>query len=155
MTVDGASQELITQLENALYQQRVYRDINDPETRWRFKNGDIDLRNPTHQYLYRKHWTDSVYVGKIAQRLTTMRIIPDSLPNLTPRVEFRLRFQERKIPSRVRPREMGWRDTEAGEKLPVTSLMEAPRMEIIPHYRDWQVPRKYSVVMLDLGILPK
>lgn len=82
-----------------------------------------------------------------------MNIIPDSLPNLTPRVEFRLRFQERKVPSRVRPREMGWRDTEAGEKLPVTSLMGPPRMEIIPHYREWQVPRKYAVLMLDLGIL--
>jgi hypothetical protein len=90
-------------------------------------------------------------VGKLMQRLTTMNIIPDSLPSLTPKVEFRLRFQERKVPSRVRPRELGWRDTEAGENLPVTSLMGPPRMEIIPHYREWHLRRKYAVVMLDLG----
>jgi hypothetical protein len=46
---------------------------------------------------------------------------------------------------------MGWRDTEAGEKLPVTTLMEPPRMEIIPHYREWDRSRKYTVVMMDLG----
>ena len=85
------------------------------------------------------------------QRLHTMKIIPDSLPSLTPKVEFRLRFQEKRVPSRVRPREMGWRDTEAGEKLPVTSVLEPPRMEIIPHYREWHVSQKYTIVMLDLG----
>ena len=134
--------------------QLVLRDINVPEVRWRFQQGDIDLRNPTHQYLYAKAWTDSVHVAKIMQRLHTMKIIPDSLPTLNPRVEFRLRFKEKKTPSRVARRPHGWRDAEAGEKLPSLILMTPPRMEIIPHYREWWESRKYTVVMLDLGDIP-
>ena len=144
---------MISKLEEARYQQMVLRDINDPETRWRFQKGDIDLRNCTHQYLYKKNWTDSVYYGKILQRLITMKIIPDSLPSLNPKVEFRLRFKERKnpTPSRVAFRPYTWRDTEPGEKLPSKTLEKPPRMEIIPHYREWWESRKYAVVMVDLG----
>ena len=131
--------------------QLVFKDINIPEVRWRFKQGDIDLRNPAHQYLYSKAWTESVYVGKVMQRLNTMKIIPDSLPTLTPKVEFRLRFKEKKVPSRVAKRGNGWRDTEAGEKLASAILMTPPRMEIIPHYREWWESKKYTVIMLDLG----
>ena len=141
-------------MENARYKQLVLRDINDPQTRWRFKQGDIDLRNPAHQYLYSRGWMDSVYVGRLMQRLTTMRVIPDSLPTFTPKVEFRLRFKQRKVPSRVQPRGNGWRDTECGVLLPSKALINPPRMEIIPHYREWWEARKYCVVMLDLGMCP-
>jgi hypothetical protein len=101
--------------------------------------------------MYRRNWENGVYVGKLMQRLTTMSIIPDSLPTLTPKVEFRLRFNEKKFPSRVRKRKLGWRDTEAGEKLPSNILQNPPRMEIIPHYKEWWMNKKYTVVMLDLG----
>ena len=83
-----------------------------------------------------------------------MKIIPDSLPTLTPKVEFRLRFNEQKVPSRIRMRGAGWRDTDPGEKLPSKILMNPPRMEIIPHHREWWESRKYTVVMLDLGDIP-
>jgi len=152
--VGGGSFELIQQLENARYQQYVLRDINIPEIRWGFKQGDIDLRKPVHQYLYKRNWKNGVYVGKLMQRLTTMKIIPDSLPTLTPKVELRLRFNERKFPSRVRKRNRGWRDTEAGENLASNVLQNPPRMEIIPHYKEWWMSKKYTVVMLDLGIHP-
>jgi large subunit ribosomal protein L35 len=130
----------------------ILRDINVPEIRWRFKQGDIDLRIPAHQYMYRQNWESGQHVGKLKQRLETMKIIPDSLPVLTPKVEFRLRFMEKKFPSRVRRRTRGWRDTEAGELLPSVTLMQPPRMEIIPHHREWWTSKKYTVVMLDLGI---
>jgi len=148
---DNGDVEVITQLENARYRMLILRDINSPQIRWRFKNGDIDLRIPAHQYMYTQSWSDGVYVQKILQRLNTMKIIPDSLPTLTPKVEFRLRFKDRKIPSRVRVRGHTWRDTEPGEKLPSKTLMQPPRMEIIPHYREWWDSRKYTIVMLDLG----
>ena len=150
-TVGDGSFELIQQLENARYQQYVLRDINVPEIRWRFKQGDIDFKKPVHQYMYRRNWENGVYVGKLMQRLTTMSVIPDSLPTLTPKVEFRLRFNEKKFPSRVRKRNLGWRDTEAGEKLASNILQNSPRMEIIPHYKEWWKNKKYTVVMLDLG----
>jgi large subunit ribosomal protein L35 len=151
--LDGDSAELLQHLENARYQQLVLRDINVPEVRWRFKQGDIDLRKPVHQYLYKRSWRDSMYVGKLMQRLTTMNVLPDSLPALTPKVDFRLRFNEKKFPSRVRRRTAGWRDTEAGEKLSSEILQYPPRMEIIPQYKEWWLSRKYTIVMLDLGIL--
>jgi large subunit ribosomal protein L35 len=132
----------------------VLRDINSPQIRWRFKQGDIDLRIPAHQYMYSKEWEDSVYVLKILQRLHTMKILPDSLPSLSPKVEFRLRFQDRKLPSRIRRRGSAWRDTDPGEKLPSKTLMQPPRMEIIPHHREWWESKKYTVVMLDLGCSP-
>lgn len=150
--VDGGSVELIRQLENARYHQYVLRDINVPELRWRFQKGDIDLRKPVHQYMYKRNWKNGVYVGKLMQRLTTMNVIPDSLHTLTPKLEFRLRFKERKFPSRVLKKRMnGWRDTEPGEKLASTVLETPPRMEIIPHYKEWWLNKKYTVVMLDLG----
>jgi hypothetical protein len=80
-----------------------------------------------------------------------MNILPDSLHTLSPKVDFRLRFRERKTPSRVRMKAKGWRDTEAGEMLSSKTLMTPPRMEIIPFYRDWWTQRKYTIVMLDLG----
>ena len=143
--------EYINELERGRYVQLIFRDINNPEVRWRFKNGDIDLRLPAHQHLYKKNWTDGVYVLTIMQRLNTMKIIPDSLHSLIPKVEFRLRFHEKKTPSRLRVRKDGWRDTSPGELLPSKALMKPPRMEIIPHYRDWWESRKYTVVMMDLG----
>lgn len=143
--------EYISHLENARYNLLVLRDINMPETRWRFKQGDIDLRFPAHQYLYSQNWMDSVYVGKLMQRLSTMAIIPDSLPTLTPKVDFRLRFNQRQTPSRVRVKRRDWRDTEAGELLSSKILMSPPRMEIIPHHREWWQQKKYTIVMLDLG----
>jgi large subunit ribosomal protein L35 len=66
------------------------------------KQGDIDLRIPAHQYMYRQNWESGQYLSKLKQRLETMKIIPDSLPVLTPKVEFCLRFMEKKFPSRVR-----------------------------------------------------
>jgi large subunit ribosomal protein L35 len=152
ITIDGGNAERLTELENARYQLMILRDINAPEVRWRFKQGDIDLRLATHQYLYRQNWESGQYYGKLMQRLETMKIIPDSLPTLKPKVDFRLRFWEKKYPSRVRRRTNGWRDTEAGELLPSASLMKPPRMEIIPHHREWWLPKKYTVVMLDLGM---
>src|SRR5271155_3173608 len=106
--------EYINQLELGRYGELVLRDINVPEIRWRFKNGDIDLRLPAHQHMYKKNWPESIYMLTIMQRLNTMKIIPDSLPNLTPRVELRLRFNEKKTPSRIRVKKDGWRDTEPG-----------------------------------------
>ena len=35
--------------------------------------------------------------------------------------------------------------------LPSLALMEPPRMEIIPLYKEWWLRRRYTVVMLDLG----
>jgi large subunit ribosomal protein L35 len=130
----------------------VLRDINVPEIRWRFKEGDIDLRIPAHQHLYQQNWNSGQYVGRLMQRLTTMKVIPDSLHTLSPKVDFRLRFKDRKMPSRVRQRKTGWRDTEAGEMLSSKTLTTPPRMEIIPYYRDWWTQRKYTIVMLDLGM---
>lgn len=153
LRLGGASAELIQKLEDARYQLLVLQDINVPEVRWRFKQGDIDLRLPAHQHLYQRNWVNGVYVGRLMQRLTTMKIIPDSLPTLTPKVGFRLRFREMKFPSRVRQREGGWRDTEAGELLPSATLRYPPRMEIIPHYKEWWMRRRYTVLMLDLGII--
>ena len=153
LIADGADVELIRKLENSRYQQLVLRDINVPEVRWRFKQGDIDLRTPVHQYLYRQNWSNGVYVGKLMQRLTTMKILPDSIPRLTPKIDFRLRFNEKKFPSRVRKRGNSWRDTEAGELLSSKILRHPPRMEIIPHYKEWWLNKKYTVVMLDLGII--
>lgn len=40
---------------------------------------------------------------------------------------------------------------EAGELVESKILMNPPRMEIIPHYREWWEKRKYTIVMLDLG----
>lgn len=85
------------------------------------------------------------------QRLTTMGILPDSLPTLTPKVDFRLRWVQRQVPSRVRIRKWDWRDMEAGELVESKILVNPPRMEIIPHYREWWEKRKYTIVMLDLG----
>jgi len=137
----------------------ILRDINVPELRWRYKQGDIDLRLPVHQYLYTQNWSSGTYVQKVLQRLHTMKIIPDSLPTLAPKVEVRLRWREsgtaRGVPSRVVVRRRGWRDVEAGEKLSSKTLMGPPRMEIIPHHREWWVPKKYTVVMLDLGTYPR
>jgi len=131
----------------------ILRDINVPETRWRYKQGDVDLRMPVHQHLYSKDWDQGAYVQKVLQRLFTMKVIPDSLPSFHPKLEFRVRFHEGKVPSRVHVRRHGWRDTQVGEKLSSMILMNAPRMEIIPHYREWWQTRKYAVVMLDLGTL--
>lgn len=154
LTIDNGDVRYISELENARYRMLVLRDINSPKIRWQFKQGDIDLRIPAHQYMYSRSWSDGVYVRKILQRLHTMKIIPDSLPTLTPKVEFRLRFNEQKVPSRIRMRGAGWRDTDPGEKLPSKILMNPPRMEIIPHHREWWESRKYTVVMLDLGDIP-
>ncbi|RMZ84732.1 hypothetical protein DV737_g1013, partial [Chaetothyriales sp. CBS 132003] len=70
---------------------KVWADINDPSVKRRFEDGKGDMNKPVYRHLAEKKWQS--YRRKIQmQRITTMRVVPDVLPNCNLVVDISLRF---------------------------------------------------------------
>ncbi|GAA6055622.1 hypothetical protein JCM3770_006729 [Rhodotorula araucariae] len=63
---------------------------NDPETRWRAKNGHGDLSKPVYRHLAERAWRKDGDLAILMQRVTQMHITPDLLPEIKPVADVRL-----------------------------------------------------------------
>lgn len=74
-------------------------EINNPEVLYNFQFNDkvnndpaiIDYEQPVYRYLGKKHW-ESYDQMLLMQRLETLRVIPDTMPTLIPRMDVKIKF---------------------------------------------------------------
>ncbi|RIA91471.1 phosphatidylethanolamine-binding protein [Glomus cerebriforme] len=82
----------VTHLKKMQYELQVLAEINDPEVRWNFKNGKIDMSIPVYRHLREKHWKkEPLY--KLMQRITQMYVIPDVFPTFEPTIDLEFKFK--------------------------------------------------------------
>ncbi|KAF9158329.1 hypothetical protein DFQ26_007749 [Actinomortierella ambigua] len=91
----AASQERdaeIEALEDRVYKQQVYAELNDPEVQWRFQHGvEVDMSKPVFRYMKNKQFVRE-RLPVIQQRVTQMFVTPDLLPPFTPSMDVRLDY---------------------------------------------------------------
>ncbi|GAA5908745.1 hypothetical protein JCM6882_008194 [Rhodosporidiobolus microsporus] len=79
----GADQAALDKLE-------VEAWANDPETRWRAKNGQGDLSKPVYRQLAQRAWRTQGDLAILMQRVTQMHVTPDLLPSISPVADVRI-----------------------------------------------------------------
>ncbi|GAA5991045.1 hypothetical protein JCM10908_006515 [Rhodotorula pacifica] len=79
----GAEQEAIDKLE-------VEAWSNDPETRWRAKNGAGDMSKPVYRHLAERKWRKEGDLAILMQRVTQMHVTPDLLAEIQPQADVRI-----------------------------------------------------------------
>ncbi|GAA6011683.1 hypothetical protein JCM10207_004208 [Rhodosporidiobolus poonsookiae] len=79
----GVDQAVLDKLE-------VEAWANDPETRWKAKNGQADLSKPVYRQLVKRAWHKDGDLTILLQRIHQMHIVPDLLPSLSPEVDVRI-----------------------------------------------------------------
>lgn len=128
-----------------LSDMRIYRrelvgllDKNDPEIRWRFARGDVDLSMPIYRHLAQRKWAER-QLHLIQQRTTQMYVVPDVLPPFTPTVDVRLLFPDRNYGLRKG-------QFEVGEMLHSRDTVTQPAIEIQSFGDDGA---KYSIAIID------
>lgn len=77
----------------------IEAELINPEVQYNFQHNDkidnnpetIDYEQPVYRHLGKEHWESSAQM-LLMQRLETLKVIPDTLPTLVPRVEVNLKF---------------------------------------------------------------
>ncbi|KAF9513867.1 hypothetical protein BS47DRAFT_1485340 [Hydnum rufescens UP504] len=80
-----ASVEVLEKLE-------IESQINLPEVRWNFKQGQMDLTKPVYRYLLNQRWRKMGRLDRLMERVYQMSVIPDVLPSIRPNVDIRVNF---------------------------------------------------------------
>ncbi|KAJ5973519.1 hypothetical protein N7481_010729 [Penicillium waksmanii] len=79
-----------------LEQLKIHADINDPQVKRKFEDGQGDMSKPIYRFLADRKWRE--YRRKIlVQRITQMKVIPDVLPHCDPVVDTKLYFGKRQV----------------------------------------------------------
>jgi len=128
----------IAALEDHLEQLQILQDKDNPEIRWKFSKGYVNLERPIYRYLSEEKWKMRA-LPILLQRLETMNVIPDTLPSIKPRVDVRLRF-----PGETYETEDGW--MEPGVFVTTSIAEKTPILEIIPFVEG---TKKYTICMID------
>ncbi|GAA5999639.1 mitochondrial 54S ribosomal protein mL38 MRPL35 [Rhodotorula paludigena] len=80
---DGADQATLEKVE-------VEAWSNDPEVRWRAKNGQADYSQPVYRHLAERAWRKEGDLAILMQRVTQMHVTPDLLAEIVPAADVRL-----------------------------------------------------------------
>lgn len=110
----------------------VLSEINDPETRWRFEHGEIDMSRPVHRYMAEKQWR-ALPLPRLMQRLQQMEVFPDTIAAFEPTVDVGVAFGDHIL--------------EPGAFLTTDVSAEAPRLSI-QTFRDAGDTR-YTCILAD------
>ncbi|KAJ8098440.1 phosphatidylethanolamine-binding protein [Lipomyces tetrasporus] len=70
---------------------RINAEISNPEVIHQFNSGNFDMKFPVYRFLARQRWEKNDRL-LLMDRLENMKVIPDTLPTLYPRVDMKLRF---------------------------------------------------------------
>ncbi|KAF9970917.1 hypothetical protein BGZ73_006212 [Actinomortierella ambigua] len=150
----------IEALEDRVYKQQVYSEINDPEIQWRFEHGvDVDMSKPVFRYMKNKQFVRQ-RLPLIQQRVTQMFVTPDLLPPFTPSVDVRLDYdllgasqitaskssaQLARVPMTADQLEDG-KYFETGSYLLPGQTLQQPKIEATVFHPE---QRLYTIVMVD------
>ncbi|KAG9104689.1 hypothetical protein FRC06_000075 [Ceratobasidium sp. 370] len=72
----------------------IQSQINLPEVRWAFAQGNYDLSQPVYRHLLEQSWRRKGTLDLLMERVHQMKVIPDLLPAFHPTMDLRLSFVE-------------------------------------------------------------
>ncbi|KAK0519098.1 mitochondrial 54S ribosomal protein YmL35 [Tilletia horrida] len=130
-------------LRRALEDVQVEALVDDPETRWRFANGDVDLSQPVFRFLREQSWRKNGALDRLLERVRLMKVVPDVLPTIAPTVDVQLAFGEGRG---ISDHGGDGGDIWPGVFMPTAKSLEAPQVTVTPFHTD---ERKYTLLLVD------
>ncbi|OCT45208.1 mitochondrial 54S ribosomal protein YmL35 [Cladophialophora carrionii] len=93
---DAYKQRRLRSMTQELEKLKILADINDPNVKRRFEDGQGDLNKPIYRYLADRKWRE--YPRKVlVQRITQMKVVPDVIPNVDPILDVKIVFGNRVV----------------------------------------------------------
>ncbi|KAG0125872.1 phosphatidylethanolamine-binding protein [Tuber indicum] len=86
----------IISMKQQIEKWQLYADANNPRVKYNFDCGKIGMNKPIYLHLLDKKWRKRNR-PILMQRLETMHVIPDVLPDINPIVDVRVHFKGRKV----------------------------------------------------------
>ncbi|KDN52911.1 PEBP-like protein [Tilletiaria anomala UBC 951] len=137
------SPEAVNNLQMQIEELEIVAELDDPQVRWDFENGKIDMSRPVHRYLREQAWRRAGPLRKLTERCKLMRVVPDVVPYVTPSADLQVFFGEG----------AGYGDhggnggeVLAGVFLDADVTLEKPRLEATAFHTD---ERLYTILMVD------
>ncbi|CAG8481535.1 12898_t:CDS:2 [Acaulospora colombiana] len=88
--LDG--EKTIGELEKEKYVLGIRAEANDPEVRWNFEHGRIDMSRPVYRFLREKKWKNG-YLQHLMERVSQMYVVPDVFPELVdPTIDLQFKY---------------------------------------------------------------
>ncbi|KAG0173172.1 hypothetical protein DFQ28_010853 [Apophysomyces sp. BC1034] len=85
-------------LEALKYDLEVKAELNDPDVRRNFNEGQIDMAQPVYRYLTQKQF-EKAPRSQLLERVTQMNVIPDLVaPGFDPKVQINIHLGEEEQP---------------------------------------------------------
>jgi len=94
---EAYKQRRLESLSKHVERLKILADINDPNVKRRFENGEGDLSKPIYRYLAHRKWC-SMARKVIMQRIEQFNIVPDLLPKFEPVMDVKMTFRGYKAP---------------------------------------------------------
>ncbi|PWW79486.1 PEBP-like protein [Tuber magnatum] len=107
----------IVSMKQQIERWKIYADANNPRIKYNFDCGIISMDKPIYLNFLNKKWRQRNR-PILMQRLETMHVIPDVLPNINPIVDVRVHFKGRKV--------------QPGQMLDSLMVEEFPTVRVIP-----------------------
>ncbi|KAH8915908.1 PEBP-like protein [Atractiella rhizophila] len=114
----------LKEIEQTIEFLEVESEVNDPEVRWKFRNGLVDWNKPVYRHLAELAWRQNGPLSRLMQRITTMSLVPDLLPtDFVPSADLSIRLADEKGQlTEVAP----------GAFLPISATVDAPVINVMP-----------------------
>ncbi|GAB7365469.1 hypothetical protein MBLNU230_g6542t1 [Neophaeotheca triangularis] len=134
---ENSKQHRLDSMRRRLEETKILADINDPVVKKKFEDGLGDMDKPIYRHLADKKWRN--YKRQVLmQRINTMNVVPDVLPNIDPIVSTSLTFRRRrvqhgdKVDSRVSegPPVLNVQSFDKGEKLVTIAVINPDVPEV-------------------------
>ncbi|CAG8733280.1 18112_t:CDS:2, partial [Acaulospora morrowiae] len=82
----------VSELEKEKHILEIRAEANDPEVRWNFEHGKIDMSKPVYRFLQEKKWKNG-YLQHLMERVSQMYVVPDVFPELVdPTIDLQFRY---------------------------------------------------------------
>jgi len=127
-----SSSEADEGLDQEILGLQIASEINLPQTRWQFKNGQGDMSKPVFRYLAEQSWRREGRLGILMQRVLQMNVVPDLLGEIDPDADLRVLLNDA--------------DVEVGSFLEPSKTVEAPQMRVQVYHPE---ERLYTLLMVD------
>ncbi|KAG8756856.1 hypothetical protein FRC14_002610 [Serendipita sp. 396] len=128
---EGAASTQPSRLE----QLEILAEMNKPEIIWAFRHGKADMAKPVFRHLAKREWRERGRLDRLMERIHTMNVVPDLLPDLHPSIDLSLAF--------------GPDEVEPGVFVDPILTVQPPRIRVNAFHGD---ERYYTLVMVDLDV---
>ncbi|KEF53439.1 uncharacterized protein A1O9_10414 [Exophiala aquamarina CBS 119918] len=128
---EAYKQKRLRSMEAELERLKILADVNDPNVKRRFEDGNGDMNKPIYRYLAERKWQE--YARKVqVQRITQMNVIPDVVPAVDPILDIKVAFGRRVfppgdyVPSRIseEPPRLTLQAFEKGDKVVTVAVVD-------------------------------